>query len=233
MSDALLEAIQSRDIDRVAALLAAGADPNEPGKSRYGSLQSLPPLEAAIDELQAFESSSPPEPAGPIESVVLLLRYGARPSGWGTRNDEDPLWDAVRMNHIEAARLLLAAGAETNILNDEGDSPLRICVDKGYLEMARLLLLCGATKTIHEASGASSMNALGIAAYWFKIEMVRLLLAHGADPHVEDIDGRTVFDYLRGKEKYADPPLDPADQERLHEIRRLLGDPAAESSSGT
>lgn len=233
MSDALLEAIQSRDIDRVAALLVAGADPNEPGKSRYGSLQSLPPLEAAIDELQAFESSNPPEPAGPIESVVLLLRYGARPSGWGTRNDEDPLWDAVRMNHIEAARLLLAAGAEPNLKDDEGYSPLRVCAQKGYLEMARLLLLCGANKTIHEAGGGGSdFNALGMAAYSLNVDMVRLLLAHGADPHVEDIDQRTVFDYLEGKEERMDPSKDPASLERLHEIRQLLRDPAAESSHG-
>lgn len=227
MSDELLEAIQTRNVNRVAALLVAGADPNEPGKSRYGSVRGLPPLEAAVDELQAFESSNPPEPAGPIDSVVLLLRHGARASGWGTSNDEDPLWDAVRMNHIEAVRLLLAAGAETNLRDDEGYSPLRICVEKGYLEMARLLLLGGANKAIDETGGPAGMNALGMAAYCLQVEMVRLLLAHGADPHAEDIDQRTVFDYLEGKEERIDPLKDPASQERLQEIRRLLGEPSA------
>ena len=229
MSDALLDAIQTRDVDRVAKLLAAGADPNEPGQSRYGGGE-LPPLEAAIDELQAFEAIDPypAEPAGPIDSVVLLLRHGARASGWGTSNDEDPLWDAVRRNQVEAVRLLLAAGAEPNLKDDEGYSPLRICVQKGYLEMARLLLLCGATKTIHEAGGGGSgMNALGMAAYWLNIDMVRLLLAHGADPHVEDSDGWTVFDKLQMREERTDLPDDPASQERLREIRRLLGEPPA------
>lgn len=228
MSDALIEAIQSRDVDRIAKLLAAGADPNKPGKSRYGG-GDIPPLEAAIDEIQAFDAIDlyPAEPAGPIDSVVLLLRYGARASGWGTSNDEDPLWDAVRRNHIEAVRLLLAAGAETNLRDDEGYSPLRICAQKGYLEMARLLLLCGANKTIHEAGGAGGMNALGLAAYKLNVDMVRLLLAHGADPNVEDNDRMTVFDNLRIKERVMELPDDPAAQKRLQEIRRLLGEPSA------
>lgn len=58
--------------------------------------------------------------------------------------------------------------------------------------------------------------------------MVKLLLAHGADPHVEDIDGMTVFDNLRMRERRTDLPDDPTSQERLHEIRQLLGEPRAE-----
>jgi hypothetical protein len=118
--------------------------------------------------------------------------------------------------------------ADPNVRDDEGNSPLRFCVEKGYLDMAQLLLRCGATKTVNKAGGGGSdMTVLGVAAYWLDVEMVRLLLAHGADPNVEDIDQRTVFDYLRGKERYMDPPLDPAAQDRLQEIRRLLGAPPA------
>ena len=88
MSDSLLEAIQTRNVDRVAQLLTAGADPNEPGKSRYGSGGHLPPLHAAIGELQAFE---PGEPGGPIEPVVLLLRHGVRVNGWDMSKEGSPL----------------------------------------------------------------------------------------------------------------------------------------------
>src|SRR5689334_23640373 len=102
MSDVLLEAIQSRDVDRLAQLLAAGADPNEPGKSRYGSGGDLPPLHAAIAELEAFGEE---EPGGPIEAVVLLLRHGARVNGWDVSKEGDPVLDAVLMKHIEAVRL--------------------------------------------------------------------------------------------------------------------------------
>jgi len=225
MSDALLEAIQSRDVDRVAALLAAGADPNELGKTRSGRGNGLPPLEAAVDELEPSEAIGPypPVPAGPIDSVVLLLRHGARATGWGTCNNEDPLLDAVQMNHIEAVRLLLAAGANPNVRDHMGDSPLRLCAEKGYVEVARLLLRCGATKTIDEWGGDRPMTALSLAALELHVDMVKLLLAYGADPQARDVDDGTPLDYL----ELVGSPEDPAAQERLREIRRLLGDPSA------
>ena len=220
MSDALLEAIQTHDVDRVAKLLAAGIDPNEDGKSRYDSYGNGRdyPLQAAIGELEDFGEN---HPAGPIDSIVLLLRHRARVKGWEMK-DGDPLLIAVFMNHLEAVRLLLAHGADPNIQDDEGTSPLRFCVQKGYLEMARLLLLCGANKTINKTVGGG-MTPLGLAAYWLNLEMVKLLLAHGADPHVEDIDRMTVFEHLQ----QMDLPVDPADQDRLREIRQLLGEPRA------
>ncbi|HRI66088.1 MAG TPA: ankyrin repeat domain-containing protein, partial [Polyangium sp.] len=97
MSDELLQAIQTRDVERVTKLLAAGADPNEPGKSRYGSGGDIPPLHAAIAELEAFGED---EPGGPIDSVVLLLRHGARVNGWNVSKDGSPHLHAVLMNHI-------------------------------------------------------------------------------------------------------------------------------------
>lgn len=233
MSDELLNAIQTRDVDRLAALLAAGADPNEPGTSRYGG-GKVQPLHAAIWELREYagNDSRAPKPAGPIDSIVLLLRHGARVQGWDVDKQGDPLLMVVDMNHIEAARLFLAAGADPNVRDGEGTSPLRFCaqhglLQSGLLEMARLLLQCGATKTIHEAGGGAGMNALGQAVYWLDVEMVRLLLAHGADPNVPDADRMTAFDHLR----LTDPPEDPASQERLREIRQLLGEPRAEDAS--
>ncbi len=186
MSDALIEAIETRNVDRLAEFLAAGADPNEDGKSRYDSYGNGRdfPLQAAVGELEAFGEDHPP---GPIDSVVLLLRHGARAKGWDMK-DGDPLLIAVFMNHVEAVRLLLAAGADPNVQDDEGGAPLRFCAEKGYLEMARLLLHCGANKTIHEGGAPSGMNALGFAATRLNVDMVRLLLGHGADPLVGDAD---------------------------------------------
>jgi hypothetical protein len=57
--------------------------------------------------------------------------------------------------------------------------------------------------------------------------MVKLLLAHGADPQAQDVDRFTPLDCLR----FVDSPDDPAIQGRLAEIRRLLG--ALESTDPT
>jgi ankyrin repeat protein len=212
--EALLEAIRARDVDRLAELLAAGADPNKP-LTRHG----LTPLQAAVDELEALSEN---EPGGPIDAVVLLLRHGAAVNSWDERRTSTPLLTAVQINHIEAVRILLAAGADPNVRDNEGNSPLRLCADKGLLEMARLLLHCGAGKTIDEGGGSTGMNALGFAATSLNVEMVRLLLAHGANPQAWDLDKRTPLDRLRKA-----LPQDLDAQERLREIRRLLGDPSA------
>lgn len=218
MSDALLEVLDAGDIDRLAELLAAGADPNQHFKFLYGINRDITALQVAVAELEAPGAN---EPGGPIDAVVLLLRHGADPNGWDETRDATPLLMAVMIKHVEAVRILLAAGADPNVRGSEGDSPLRFCAQEGLLEMARLLLHCGADKTIHEAGGPTGMNALGFAATRLNIDMVRLLLSHGADALIEDADLRTTFERLR----FASLPEDPASQERLQEIRRLLGAP--------
>lgn len=222
-SEALLDAIESGDVDRVRELLAAGADPNATVTSRYGTIEErLTPLQVAVRELQRPVR---PEPGGSIDSVVLLLRYGADVNRWDEEHESTPLLNAVFRNRIDAARMLLAAGAEPSVRGADGDSPLRLCAQNGYLEMARLLLLCGAGQTIHEGAGPTGMNALGLAATRLDIDMVRLLLSHGADPLFEDADGRTTLERLQ----FASLPEDPVTQERLQEMQCLLGttDPTA------
>jgi hypothetical protein len=218
MSDILLNAIQMRDVDRVAALLFAGEDPNENGRSRYSDGVEFP-LRAAIGELEASDL----KPAGPIEPIVLLLRYGAVVKGWDVTRAGDPLLDAVEANSLEGTQLLLAAGADPNIRDDTGYSPLRICAEKGFVEMARLLLLCGADKTMYESGNVQFMSALGLAAYELHVEMVRLLLAHGANPQARDVDRRTPLDCLQDRLRFVGVPADPEAQERVQQIRQLLG----------
>ncbi|MEZ4293368.1 MAG: ankyrin repeat domain-containing protein [Polyangiaceae bacterium] len=214
MSEPLFDAIRAGDLDRLAELLAGGADPNVHAESHDG----FTALQAAVDKL---------EEARPLDAVVLLLRYGAVVNDWDRRRESTPLLIAVFRNQIEAVRVLLAAGADPNVRGDEGDSPLRFCAQEGFVDMARLLLLCGATKTIDEWGGERAMTALGLAARGLHVEMVKLLLAHGADPQGQDVDRFTPLDCLA----FVDSPEDPAIQSRLQEIRRLLG--AADSTAPT
>lgn len=222
MSELLLHAVEAGDIDRLAELLADGADANAILTSRYDTMEErLTPLIAAVRELQR---PGGPETRCSIDSVVLLLRYGADVNRWDAEHASTPLLNAVFREHIEAVRLLLSAGADPNVRGDQGDSPLRWCAQNGLVEMARLLLLCGADKTIHEGGGPTGMNALGFAATRLDVDMVGLLLSHGASPLVGDADGRTTFERL----EFASLPQDSASQERVREIRRLLGAPATD-----
>jgi hypothetical protein len=202
MSRELFEAIAARDLDRLAALLAAGApvDAVDPAWSHYSA------MEAVIDVL---------DDGGPIDALVLLLRHGAPVNAWDEQHASTPLLMAVFRNQPEAVRLLLAAGAETNVVGDEGDSPLRWCAERGWHELAALLLRSGAGASIDEGRGFTGMHALGWAAHRLDVEMVRLLLAHGARPDALDMDYFTA-------ERRMPEPTDPEERERWTRIRALL-----------
>jgi hypothetical protein len=89
MSDALLEAIHTRDVDRVAPFLPQARIRMKIGKSRYSECNGREfPLQVAIGVLEALRSGQYPgrSQAGPIDAVVLLLRYGARVKGWDVNN---------------------------------------------------------------------------------------------------------------------------------------------------
>ena len=175
MSDALLEAIQTRDVDRLARLLAAGDDPNKLNGD-------FAPLHDAVDD---------------IEAVALLLRHGADPNIWDAHHGVTPLLTALLDESRDAALMLLAAGADPNVRSDEGDIPIAMCVVRGDLKMAATLLRAGAAKTIEECPGdGTGANALGHAAAGLDIEMIRLLLAWGASITALDIDRRTAFERL-------------------------------------
>lgn len=211
MSKALIDAINARDLDGLARLLAAGEDPKQPLTSTHTS----PTLHHAVSSLGVFHSG---RPSGSINAVVLLLRYGADVNAWDAQHWDTPLLCAFEVNHEEAIRLLLAAGADPNVRNAEDESPLYQCVKSKRYEMARLLLHCGATKTIDKGGGPAGMHALGLATSRLDVEMVKLLLEFGADPHAEDVDHMTAFRQL----EFLAVPEDPGEQERFHEICRLF-----------
>jgi len=183
MSKELFEAIEKHDLEQLATLLDAGANAN----AVKAEWPQWTPLHAAINEL---------EDGGPIEAVILLLRHGARVDGRASERDATPLLMALFRKQPEAARILLAAGADPQLSGDEGDAPLRVCVEQGEHAMAALLLRCGATRTIDEAGGLRLMTALGLAASRLDLAMLELLLRAGADPEALDLDRRTAREHL-------------------------------------
>jgi len=197
MSKELFDAIKAYDLERLATLLDAGADPNASKPEWPGWL----PLHAAVNEL---------EDGGPIEAVILLLRHGARVDGAVSDRDATPLLMALFRQQSEAVRMFLAAGADPNRTGDEGDSPLRVCAEQGDLAMAALLLRCGATRTLDEAGGLKSMTALGIAASRLELPMLELLLRAGADPDAQDLDRRTARELLPHREPHNERAWDAA-----------------------
>jgi ankyrin repeat protein len=201
MSTELFEAIETHDVDSLATVLRGGADANAVKADGPKWLA----LHAAVDEL---------EEGGSIEALILLLRHGARVDGLESDRDATPLLMAIFRRQPEAVRILLAAGADPNFRDSEGDSPLRACAEFGDHDLAAMLLRCGATQTIDDAGGVSGMTALGRAASQLDIPMLELLLEAGADPLALDADRQTAREHL--------PPREPHNQEAWDAVAALL-----------
>jgi ankyrin repeat protein len=97
---------------------------------------------------------------------------------------------AAFFGHPEAARALLAAGADANAVatNEEIGpvQPLHSASATGQVECARLLLECGADVNARQGGGFTALHA---AALGRNEVLARLLIGAGADPRAETDDG--------------------------------------------
>lgn len=92
---------------------------------------------------------------------------------------------------LEFLRLLLSAGADPNVCDDDGDSALMYV---SHPTAIRLLLEAGADVTLRNHDGQGVLHS---ADRFGNAESVRLLLSAGADPNAEDAEGCTPL-FCRG-----------------------------------
>jgi ankyrin repeat protein len=184
----LMTASRSGSLEAVKALLAHGAsvDAKEP-------LEGQTALMWAISERHADVARVLLE-----HSVDLHAR---------TRSGFTPLLFAARAGDLSSTRMLLEAGAEANETSSDGTSALLVATVRGHANVAMFLLEHGADPNadragytaLHWAAGVwetelngangivtqaddGEWNALG-GVKAGKLELVKALLAHGANPN--------------------------------------------------
>jgi ankyrin repeat protein len=176
MGDAI-EALYAGDVARALALLPAD------------------------DELTVFEAAA----FGRLPRLEELLRADPSRAAEVSGDGFTALHLAVFAGQEEAARLLIEHGADVDALATSEIArvaPLGTAAFVRSAPLAALLLDAGADVN---RAGAGGFTALHSAAQSDDEELVRLLLARGADPLVETADGRR-----------------PADLARAAAVRRLL-----------
>lgn len=161
---------------------------------------------SSLDEMQALISLQP---------RLIYERIGL---------EETPLHYLAVENQIEAVQLLIEHGAEVNVVNQFGETPLSASASLGYFEMVVYLIESGAlpqiqgqeTLTLHEAVISGDANivsrvlaagalidqqdslsetALHLAAESDnRLEILHVLLAAGANTKLKRIFGETAHD---------------------------------------
>lgn len=169
---ALEVAIRNHDLQEVSALLQKGVDPNALG-----------------DSARNFDLS------------LTLLSQAVSWAGW----ELGPYGDASRRSgRLEIIRRLIAAGADPS-LRSKSRTPLSLACENGDTEVVRILLEAGANPAGECWSPSSELpksadglafycNAAHYAAWNGRLEILKLLHAHGADMTARDHKGRTPLD---------------------------------------
>jgi len=125
--------------------------------------------------------------------------------------DADSLFAAaVGGDLARVKQLVVGCGADPNIQNKDGWTPLHYAAWQGHHKVVELLLEHGANPNIQKNDGETPLhftvdrcllNKYGRTPLHFTVsryhhvDMVRVLLDHGADPTIRDNKGRTPLDY--------------------------------------
>jgi ankyrin repeat protein len=165
---ALNSAVSSHHPEVLRILLEAGTDPNLHG-------EHVPALHvAAADDT--------------LEAAVILVKHGAKIDTRDAVNNDTALMYGVRDGKAKVAEYLLTKGANPNLTDRQGFTPLHIAASRNDIHLVRCLLAHGAS--IDARSSGHGRTALLIAAMSGFTDMVRLLLEEGANPSIPDNVGR-------------------------------------------
>lgn len=90
-------------------------------------------------------------------------------------------------------RFLLQRGANPNVRDRNGTTPLQIAVRLGHVDGVEALINGGAQVDISDSQGETPLMT---AVHQRNVELVRTLLEEGADPDVNDNTGRSARDHM-------------------------------------
>ena len=236
----LLTAARSGNVAVVKLLLAKGADPNAREGKRNQTALMWAVAQGHTEVVQALiDGGADVSARSKIRARLLFADAIRRQGGQYDQGVEvakggyTPLLFCARHGHVEAAKILLGAGADVNDRGPDGVSVLVIAAHSGHVELVEHLLKAGADVNAMDAGYA----ALHAAVLRGELLMVRALLAHGANPNARLKKGtplrRAGMDWALRPAFVSATPVWLAARYREPEIMRALIDEGGDPSLTT
>jgi ankyrin repeat protein len=193
----LMAAIRSGSLDAVSALVDAGANVNaaDPQLGYTVLMSAVRSDSAAIVKLLLAHGASleartrvgarpavRPPGAGGGSHGVGIVRSGVPPQGeqLPTPGGMTPLLYAARDGSLDAARVLLEAGASLNVADPNGMTPLLMAITNGKIDVAQLL--------VDKGADVRAADWYGRTPLWAAVEIRNLDVRSGATDNGIDRD---------------------------------------------
>ncbi|WP_194715371.1 ankyrin repeat domain-containing protein [Noviherbaspirillum soli] len=178
-------AVWTRPRNDVTAMLIPAVSANLPNLLRYA-------LDAGADITVTDRDGRMP-----LHHAVLGMRHAFLPCLANLRTaahadalGNTPLHLAVLAGNEPALKALLVWRAALNARNQDGSTALSCACALPYVNSVMLFMRAGADITLENRFG---QHPLHVACLHGQAEIVRMLLAHGADPHGRTGDGETAL----------------------------------------
>lgn len=202
--DTLLSGSITKGKTQIAVwILSQGIDPND------GSKQL--PLNNAVLRSSWYGDTT-------LALIEELLKNGADVNARGKIWGKTPLHQAKLVSY-DVVKILLEYGADPNIQDKKGQTPLHLFSGHvGEVRTIQLLIEQGAKASIQDNEGNTPLHKM--IGHWTgedSVKILELLIGAGANAGVKNKDGKTALDLLNSREN---PDLFYELKQKLEEITK-------------
>ena len=111
-----------------------------------------------------------------------------------TTNWDDELLEAAKNGDLIKVQTALENGANPNVKDKDGHTPLHLAAFTGHVEIVKILLERGANPNAGNNNGWTPLHAAASKGHF---DVARLLLEYRADPRIADNKGHIPLDYAK------------------------------------
>ena len=171
-TEALRRASSAGKMDAIRLLIGSGANPTATDVLIQASASGIP---AVVQEILKYKPDANSRGQDGTTALIACLQ------AYHYKDKE--------VNLREVVRMLVDAGADPNLADNKGKTPL--IANSRDLEIAQMLVAHGANVNAQASDGFTPLLNAGT------VELTRFLLEHGADPFAKTDHGQSALDWAK------------------------------------